>query len=136
MDDDVTIEVSSLTRTSILLSLLKEENRKSFISGAMFRMDTPWVLHESTAGYYPIQLHYKKFKAPFYFFKKKITAFDFDRRNMELRIRSFKKIAGLSWQFMKLSLNLVLGYHKIKESYKKQKLNINFWDVKNIPEND
>ena len=320
MDDDVTIEVSSLKRTSILLSLLKEEYKESFISGAMFRMDTPWILHESTAswnglriiinknkldvlnknqllynekeelsatqyaawwycvipvtrgiekdlplpffiygddieyslrrahsvialngmsvwhepfekkhssvlksyflcrnlliidtvhyrkyglfkvfisaaahlfvqifvhdynsaalvldayrdylkgaaflrtcsnksimiqkrnsfpkmipydreavaGFLPIQLHYKKFKAPFYFFKKRIAAFDFDRQNMELRIRSSKMVGTLSWQFIKLSFQLIYKYSKIKSSYKKQSFDISYWDTKNIPKN-
>ncbi len=319
MDDDVTIELSSLKRTSVLLSLLKIEYRDAFISGAMFRMDTPWVLHESTArwnglrilinknkldmlkqnqllfnekeepsstqyaawwycvipvsrgieddlplpffiygddieyslrraqgiiawnglcvwhepfekkhssvlksyflcrnlliintlhyrkygifhvfvsaaahffvqifvhdynsaalvldayrdylngadfflscaneailiekrnsfpemipyneksasGYFPIQLHYKKFKAPFYFFKKKIAAFDFERQNMELRRRSPKRAACLSWHFFKLSLQFSFKYFKVKRSYKEQNFDISFWDAKNIPD--
>lgn len=321
MDDDVAIEASSLERTSTILSLLKEEYRESFISGAMFRMDTPWILHESTArwnglrivihknkldvsnkdqllfnekeelsanqyaawwfcvipitkgiekdlplpffiygddieyslrrahsiiawngmcvwhepfekkhsavlksyflcrnllilntfhfkkygllkvlisaaahffvqifvhdynsaklvldayrdylkgadffrtcsnesiliqkrnnfpkmipynkqllnGYFSIQLHYKKFKAPFYFFKKKISAFDFDRQNMELRKRSYKRVMSLSLQFIKLFFQMIYKYPKIKNSYKNQSFDITFWDAKNIPKID
>jgi len=62
MDDDVAIEVSSLERTSTILSLLKEEYRKSFISGAMFRMDTPWILHESTARWNGLRIIINKNK--------------------------------------------------------------------------
>jgi len=85
--------------------------------------------------YFHIQLHYKKFKAPFYFFKKKIAAFDFDRQNMELRKRSYKRIMSLLLQFIKIFFQIIYKYPKIKYSYKSQSFDITFWDAKNLPKN-
>jgi len=49
MDDDVMIEPATLRRTDSFIQLLKPEYDSFFISGAMLRMDKPWMQHESTA---------------------------------------------------------------------------------------
>ncbi len=49
MDDDIVIEVESLFRTWVLLSLLKEEYKKAFIGGAMLRLDKAYIQVESGA---------------------------------------------------------------------------------------
>ena len=47
MDDDAVLEPDSLIRTFGLLSYIKEEYKKSVISGAMLRLDLPHIQHES-----------------------------------------------------------------------------------------
>lgn len=47
MDDDVEVSFEAIYRTKSLLSVLKGDYHDNFIGGAMFRMDTPWVLHAS-----------------------------------------------------------------------------------------
>jgi len=84
-------------------------------------------------GYHAIKLNDKKHKAPIYFFKKRIVAYDYERANMELRIRSFRKIFNLSVRFITLSFQLLLKYKNIKDEFNKINLNISFWDGKNIP---
>ena len=46
MDDDVLILPESIRRTYILLSLVKEEYRNAFISGAMLELDSMYTMHE------------------------------------------------------------------------------------------
>ena len=45
MDDDVHIEPEAFRRTKAFLSYIKTEYKENFIGGAMFRTDTPYVLH-------------------------------------------------------------------------------------------
>jgi len=49
MDDDVFIAPHAVQRTATLLSHLRPEYRKHFVSGAMLRLDKPTVQHEATA---------------------------------------------------------------------------------------
>ena len=45
MDDDVRIEPEAFCRTKAFLSYIKTEYKENFLGGAMFRTDTPYVLH-------------------------------------------------------------------------------------------
>lgn len=45
MDDDVTIEFESFVRNKAFLSYLRDEYQENFIGGAMFRMNTPYIMH-------------------------------------------------------------------------------------------
>ncbi len=49
MDDDVVIEPQALERTYMLLTLVREEYRDTFIGGAMLRLDQQCIQHESGA---------------------------------------------------------------------------------------
>lgn len=51
MDDDVLVQVEAFERTYNLLTLLKDEYRKTFIGGAMFRLDQKNMQHENLAGF-------------------------------------------------------------------------------------
>ena len=51
MDDDVVIDTSSLLRTAVILSLLKEEYASAFIGGAMLRSDQRNIQVESGASW-------------------------------------------------------------------------------------
>lgn len=57
MDDDIDLEVSSLDRMYSLLCGLKDEYIDSFLSGAMLRMDSPYIQYENTAYWGKIRLH-------------------------------------------------------------------------------
>lgn len=45
MDDDVKIEFEAIVRTKAILQYIKKEKEESFLGGAMFRRDVPYVLH-------------------------------------------------------------------------------------------
>lgn len=47
MDDDVMIQPESIYRTYIILSLLKDEYKDSYVGGAMLRLDKQWFQTES-----------------------------------------------------------------------------------------
>ena len=49
MDDDVIINPDSIYRTFVILSLLKEEYKDSFIGGAMLRLDKQYIQTENGA---------------------------------------------------------------------------------------
>lgn len=49
MDDDIVIEPEALAKTYLILSLLKEEYRDTFIGGAMLRLDQQYMQVESGA---------------------------------------------------------------------------------------
>lgn len=51
MDDDVVIDTSSILRTAVILSLLKEEYSSAFIGGAMLRSDQRNLQVESGASW-------------------------------------------------------------------------------------
>ena len=51
MDDDVLIQVEAIEKTFNLLSLLKNQYKRDFIGGAMFRLDCKNIQHESLAGF-------------------------------------------------------------------------------------
>lgn len=57
MDDDIDLESSALEHTYGLLCGLKGEYKDSFLSGAMLRMDMPYIQHENTAYWGKIRLH-------------------------------------------------------------------------------
>lgn len=57
MDDDIELDPEALFRTDILLKYLKPQYRKFFLAGSMFRMDKPYIQHESTAVWDGIQVH-------------------------------------------------------------------------------
>ena len=49
MDDDIEIKAESILRTYSMLRLLKSEFQKSFIAGAMLRLDKKYIQHENGA---------------------------------------------------------------------------------------
>ncbi len=57
MDDDIDLEESSLEHTYGLLCGLKGDYKDSFLSGAMLKMNTPYIQHENTAYWRKIRLH-------------------------------------------------------------------------------
>lgn len=57
MDDDIDLEPSALEHTYGLLCGLKDEYKESFLSGAMLRMNIPYIQHENTAYWGKIRLH-------------------------------------------------------------------------------
>lgn len=83
-------------------------------------------------GYTAIGLSGKKYKAPLYFFKKRIAAYDHGRQNMELRVRSWREIFSLTGTFLKLGAELLRRYGSIRDAYGKIRLDREFWDGKNL----
>lgn len=57
MDDDIDLEPSALAHTYGVLCGLKDEYKESFLSGAMLRMNIPYIQHENTAYWGKIRLH-------------------------------------------------------------------------------
>lgn len=51
MDDDVMVEPESIRRTYVLLRLLKDNYKNSFIAGAMLRLDKPYIQYENGAAW-------------------------------------------------------------------------------------
>ncbi|MBN1182289.1 MAG: glycosyltransferase [Bacteroidales bacterium] len=88
---------------------------------------------DAAKGYYPIKLNNKKNKAPYYFVKKRIVAYDYNNAYMELRKRSLIKAVRLTGRFLSLSVRLAFRYGEIRDSYSRIKLDIEYWDTVNIP---
>ncbi|OQY31468.1 MAG: hypothetical protein B6241_13900 [Spirochaetaceae bacterium 4572_59] len=61
MDDDIRLEGETLFRSQTLLSHLRPEYKKHFLSGAMLQLDKPHLMFESTARWNGVRVkNYKK----------------------------------------------------------------------------
>jgi len=79
-------------------------------------------------GFYPIELNSKKHKAPNYFIKKRIAAYNYEKTHVDLRRRSFLKVFRYSWYFLKLAAKLIVRFKGLKMSYEEIHLDVTLWD--------